>query len=308
MITVFSFHRVHPISDNLWDPISPELFEKIIKYISARFDIQTLEHVLSNISSFTSAKKTACIVFDDGYKDNIEYAIPVLQKYKIRASFYVVTDCIDKQILTWTHQLAYTFQNTKISKIDLKDCWFLPAPLQDINWETNSEKLVFAQQLKKELKSVSNEHRIKVLESLRTQCDDVSIYTTLMMNWDDARKLISLGHIVGSHTVTHAMLGNITNPDVIKHELQYSAKRIADETSVFPHTISYPVGSYNQDVINLAKETGYAFGLAVNQRKYNPLTDDIYAVPRIELYNEHWWKTKLRISGTLEYLKKYLKK
>jgi peptidoglycan/xylan/chitin deacetylase (PgdA/CDA1 family) len=63
--------------------------------------------------------KYATIMFDDGYKDNIDYAAPILEKYGCKASFYVVTDCIDKNIPTWTHVLDHTFQYTHINTIDL---------------------------------------------------------------------------------------------------------------------------------------------------------------------------------------------
>jgi len=308
MISIFSFHRVHPERDNIWDPVSPKLFEKIIKYIKSNFEVQNLENILSNINLYKHSKKIACIVFDDGYKDNFEFALPILHKFDINASFYIVTDCIDKQVLTWTHQLAYIFQNTKRTTIDLKICSFIPLELQNINLETDNHRIAYAQKMKKVLKSVSSEDCKQVIELIQNQCDDVEVETEIMMNWNNIRELSSLGHIIGSHTVSHSMLGNITNNELIKHELTYSAKRITDETSKFPLTISYPVGSYNENVIKLAKEAGYSFGLAVNQKQYNPFIDDIFAIPRIELYNESWLKTMLRINGSLEFIKKLLKK
>ena len=43
--------------------------------------------------------ESVCTIgFDDGYRDNIDHALPLLKKYGCPASFYVVTDCIDKQV------------------------------------------------------------------------------------------------------------------------------------------------------------------------------------------------------------------
>ena len=66
-----------------------------------------------------SDKKIATILFDDGYKDNIEYAVPILEKHNCPASFYIVTDCINKNIPTWTYLLDHTLQQTKISTISV---------------------------------------------------------------------------------------------------------------------------------------------------------------------------------------------
>ena len=56
----------------------------------------------------------------------------------------------------------------------------------------------------------------------------------------------------------------------------------------------------------LAEKAGYKIGLAVKQNVHNPQKDDLFEVSRIELYNESWWKTRLRITNTLENIKKTL--
>ena len=124
-----------------------------------------------------------------------------------------------------------------------------------------------------------------------------------MMNWKEVAELKQAGHYIGSHTVTHCMLGTMKNEVEVKSELQVSAQRIKEELGHLPLSISYPVGSYTQDTIRLSKEAGYKIGLAVKQDIYKPASDDIFEVPRIELYNESWFKTKLRINHTLENIK-----
>ncbi|MEI2824763.1 MAG: polysaccharide deacetylase family protein, partial [Chitinophagaceae bacterium] len=76
-------------------------------------------------AAFASEKKIATVLFDDGYKDNLEMAAPILSKYKCPASFYVVTDCIDRNIPTWTYILDDRFSKTRKEKIEL-DFDFVP--------------------------------------------------------------------------------------------------------------------------------------------------------------------------------------
>ena len=59
--------------------------------------------------------------------------------------------------------------------------------------------------------------------------------------------------------------------------------------------------------IKISKEIGYKMGLAVKQMVYDPAQVDLFEIPRIELYNESWWKTRLRIDNTLERIKKIIK-
>ena len=120
IIRNYLFHRVSPIKDELWAPMNPELFEKIIIHLKQKYHIVNLEETYLSDSIIEQSKPLATISFDDGYKDNIEYAAAILNKHKVTASFYVITDCIDKNIPTWTFILDYLFQNTnKLSFFEL---------------------------------------------------------------------------------------------------------------------------------------------------------------------------------------------
>jgi peptidoglycan/xylan/chitin deacetylase (PgdA/CDA1 family) len=129
----------------------------------------------------------------------------------------------------------------------------------------------------------------------------------IMMDWNDLKSLLSEGHYIGSHTITHCMLGTMSNEDDVKRELLQSGNTIKDKLGYFPVTISYPVGSFNEATKRIAKQTGYTYGLAVKQRNFFPEKEDVYEISRIELYNESWLKTRLRITNTLEKLKSIIR-
>jgi peptidoglycan/xylan/chitin deacetylase (PgdA/CDA1 family) len=300
MIRNFLFHRVNPERDRLWDPMDVTLFERCIKYISRKYEVALIEDIVFS-KEFHSDKEFATIMFDDGYRDNIQYAVPVLDKYNCRASFYVVTDCIDKNIPTWTHMLEYAFQFTNKSDIEL-DFDFLPPELKTTRLPGREERISYAGKLKKYLKTLPHADRNKVLDRVMNTWNDIEL-PNLMMSWDDLKKLKGAGHYIGSHSVTHSMLATMTDEAAIRNELAESGNIIRDKLGHFPLTISYPVGSFNETTKRLAKEAGYKIGLAVKQNAYKPEKEDIFEIPRIELYNEAWWKTRLRITNTLENIK-----
>ncbi|MDZ4663265.1 MAG: polysaccharide deacetylase family protein [Bacteroidota bacterium] len=300
MIKNFLFHRVNPKRDPLWDPMDVGLFEKCINYISKTYEVALIEDLVSS-NEINSENKFATIMFDDGYKDNIEYAAPILDKYKVKASFYVVTNCIDQNIVTWTHELEHLFQFANKTEIKM-DLDFLPDELKISQLKDNSERMAYVRKLKPFLKKISHVKRNKVLEIIAQTYNDVQL-PKLMMGWKDLSELKNAGHYIGSHSVTHAMLGTMTDENEIKNELQLSGIKIKEHLGYFPQTISYPVGSFNEATKHLAKETGYTIGLAVKQTVYDQHKTDIFEIPRIELYNEPWWKTRLRITNTLENVK-----
>lgn len=297
MISNFLFHRVNPARDYLWDPMDPVLFEKCIKHITKNFEVVLFEDYILD-TGIESGNKIASIMFDDGYEDNYLYAAPILNKCHCKASFYVVTNSIDKNWPVWTYMIDYLFQNTNRTTINL-DFPFLPETLRVDKINNRSERISYIRNLKPLLKKISKDQCEMVINEIVKAYSDVPVPGE-MMNWDQIRQLKADGHYIGSHTVTHPVLGMMEEHKAIKDELFLSGQRIKDELGYFPLSISYPVGSYTSITKKIAKEAGYKIGLAVNQKVYNPNRDDLFEVPRMELYNESWWKTKLRISNKIE--------
>tara|TARA_B100000963_G_C22580639_1_gene650678 strand:+ start:136 stop:999 length:864 start_codon:yes stop_codon:yes gene_type:complete len=280
--------------------MDPILFEKCIIHIKKNYEIRIFEELMTS-GDYLNKSDYATIMFDDGYKDNIDIALPILEKHNVKATFYIVTDCIEKNIPTWTHILEYCFQNFKSAYINL-DFDFLPEELRNVEFDEKTTPLVYARQLKPQLKKIAHFKRVIVLQEIQ-KITKIDKLPELMMNWDDIKKLISKGHYVGSHTVNHFMLGTVDDENIITKELKESREIIHSKLGFYPRTISYPVGSYNKATINLSQKLGYQFGLAVKQDIFNPNKHSKFEIPRIELYNESWFKTKLRISHILEKIK-----
>lgn len=304
MIRNFLFHRVDPQRDRLWDPMDVALFDKCISFISRHYQVALMEDLIDT-PDLKSSKNIATIMFDDGYKDNIDYAVPILDKYNCKASFYVVTDCIEKNIPTWTHILEYSFQYTQISNINLTFD-FLPSDLKITRLPAENDRLDYLRKLIPFIKTISHSDRNLVIDRVRETYTDIG-YPKIMMSWDDLRELKKSGHYIGSHTVSHCMLGTMQNEDDMRNELLVSGQMIEKNLGHFPKTISYPVGSYNDTTIRLSREVGYSAGLVVKQKQFDPAHESIFEIPRIELYNESWLKTKLRIMDLIEPIKSLIR-
>ena len=305
MIYNFLFHRVNPKRDALWDPMDVHLFDRCIKYISKNFDVRLAEDIYVNGSKNTSRKKVATIMFDDGYKDNFDFAAPILKKYGCKASFYIVTNCIELNIPTWTHVLEYYFSNTKQARFNF-NFDFIPEELNIQGLKSKEERIAYVKKLKPMLKNIPSHQREILLEDLQSTCKDIKL-PELMMSWEDLKTLRKEGHYIGSHTVSHSPLGTIKDLSRLTEEIKQSGEIIKSKLGYFPLSISYPVGSYNDDTKKISKACGYKFGLAVKQNIHDPNKEDIFEISRIELYNESWFKTKLRINHSLEKIKQLIR-
>jgi peptidoglycan/xylan/chitin deacetylase (PgdA/CDA1 family) len=288
----FLFHRVSDERDELWPPMTPALFERIIGMLVNNYRVVCLEEWLKEGAPDFAGKKVATVLFDDGYKDNIEYAAPILEKYNCPASFYVVTDCINKNIPTWTYLLDHALQQTKVTSICVHHN---QAPELFKNVSLSEKQLV--RKIKPWMKKLPDTERQLVLDSILAQCSDIVLPENKMMSWNDVAQLDHAGFQIGSHTHTHPMLAALRDESEIFSELSTSFQIIKDKTGKTPVTISYPIGSYDERAIRLSRQAGYKYGLAVEQKSFRCKHDDLMAIPRIELHQEPWWKVRLRING-----------
>lgn len=303
-LKIFLFHRVSPSKEKWAIPTSPKIFEKCVRHITRHHWVRTIEDVLLEKEKNNADKNIACITFDDGFKDNIEYAAPILKKYNCPASFYPVTDCIDHDLPTWTHIYHRAFQETSMKSIILHSD-HLPQFKGKISFSSATKKESFCKTLFQKMKLLPQVEIDKIMREVADGFNDVPLPSGFMMDWKDINELMQSGFAIGSHTKTHALLSNIDNDVELSNELTFSSERIRNETGKSPISVSYPVGFYNEKVKQAAKNAGYKIGLAVNQRFYR-LTDSNFEVPRVDIYADSGWlKTYLRLNGSIELIKKF---
>ncbi|MCB0163488.1 MAG: polysaccharide deacetylase family protein [Anaerolineae bacterium] len=76
------------------------------------------------------------------------------------------------------------------------------------------------------------------------------------LTWKHVRILAEAGMTIGSHTLTHAWLPELSSRE-IKDELSISRKMLEDNIGAPINMLSVPGGFYNDRVLEIAKETGY---------------------------------------------------
>ncbi|MBM3417021.1 MAG: polysaccharide deacetylase family protein [Bacteroidetes bacterium] len=248
----FLFHRVSDETDALWPPMHPALFEKIIRYLTGNFKVVLLEDYLKDPSSYKREKNLATVCFDHGYGDNIEKAAPLLLRYRCPASFYVVTDCIDRNVPTWTYITDLFFQHAGNKKLQLEND-FVPVSLQNIEWNNAEEAKEWGRKVKPWMKSLPNSQRLWVMQQIEQQNKGAGIPRKMMMSWSEVKELHEAGFYIGSHSHTHPMLASLAGEEELFNELSVSSEKIQQQLGEKPLTISYPIGSYDKRVITCSK-------------------------------------------------------
>ncbi len=91
---ILFYHRVADEHPNDWT-ISTRAFARQIRWLQRRFDIVPLAEGQRRIASGQNSRPTVCLTFDDGYTENLHFALPFLAKYDIPYTYFVSTEFID---------------------------------------------------------------------------------------------------------------------------------------------------------------------------------------------------------------------
>jgi peptidoglycan/xylan/chitin deacetylase (PgdA/CDA1 family) len=106
-----------------------------------------------------------------------------------------------------------------------------------------------------------------------------------MMDWDDVGALVRAGMEIGSHTVTHPILGNVADAGHLRQELADSKRELEARTGRPVAALSYPVGrgsSVTEAVVGQVVEAGYRYA-CVYEHGLNPRRGfDPYRLRRIK--------------------------
>lgn len=89
-LRVLMYHKVNPLADN---PVTvpPSLFdEQLAQLGELGYTVVSLDDVISHYDGGTQLPERAVLItFDDGYRDNLEHALPALERYGYPAVLFV---------------------------------------------------------------------------------------------------------------------------------------------------------------------------------------------------------------------------
>jgi peptidoglycan/xylan/chitin deacetylase (PgdA/CDA1 family) len=273
------YHGVVSENSSYFSPrhIDKEQFEKHLKYFSKEFDIISLNEAFEyNINNRIPKRKTITISFDDGYKNNLDIALPLLEKYNVKTTFFISSILTQEmEIRTiWADIIAclkYFYQD---EIIEIENCRF-------INFIDQSTKI----SLQDFFKTRDVKTRDSLLDQFIKKYDLVAKFKQLpdeiwqLMNTEQL-KTLSQSKIVdiGSHGHLHYNLGDIDLKDAV-NDIATSKELLEQTLSSEIDMIAYPDNSYTLEVKNKASELGLNKQLAVS---YNFQEDfnDIRILPR----------------------------
>lgn len=267
-LSILTYHRFpkHDGSEAFDDGVidtTAEQFEEQLICLKQHFNIVGIEELCAFAAGASLPRNSVAITFDDGYLDNYQQALPLLQRHGCRATFFVATSFISERRVYWWDRAAYAVKHSTRSVLELRYPTYLRLELEPDRGNAIFRLLRFVKQasysldLQRFLDELSRATGVVWTREL-----ELEFAERLLMTWDHLRALRAAGMDVQSHTRTHRILQTLS-PAELSAELLGSKQDLERELGEPARAIAYPVGrplSPSSPIRGALMQAGYEIG------------------------------------------------
>jgi peptidoglycan/xylan/chitin deacetylase (PgdA/CDA1 family) len=269
-----------------------------LKYVRRHFNVLPLEEALGRLRDGTLPKRAATVTFDDGTRNLLTHAAPVLRELEVPAAVFLATGPMGSGEALWPDKLWHAFAYTTQPEVDLVAVGLGIRSLRSLAERVETRDAAIAL-----CKTLPDSERIAAVESLvATLGAQVSAYggPFQMLSWEEARDLASDGLVnLYPHTVTHPILSRCSD-EKVEYEIAESCRTLERETGCAPAIFAYPNGGASDFDVRAKvalRDNGIQWALST----INGFADrdsDRFALPRMGFgSNQSFAVFRLKISG-----------
>lgn len=288
---ILTLHHVRPRRESSFQPnrmleVEAGFLERVIVHLRKRgLDLVSLDEVRRRLLEGDFARQFVALTFDDGYRDNLEYAWPVLKRHEVPWTLYVSTSFPDRLGELWWVALEQVIAKSDRLVLEIEgntrffscgDAASKRAVFNDVYWWLRS--IDSEQDFRRAVHDICARYGVDLLAPCRDLCMDWSEIATLA---EDPLCTI------GAHTVTHCFLTK-TPEKTAREEMARSAEVIEAALGRRPAHFSYPYGDAGRREVLLAAELGFETAVTTSGGVLQPRHREVLtALPRISL-NGHF--------------------
>lgn len=220
------------------------LEQLIVWFQKHGFRFISTEEMLYQVKHHIIDSKQVWLSFDDGYENNYLELLPILELYKIPATFFVATKAI-KDGYFW-YQRAFQNRNTSLYN-HVQDLWEMP-----------------------------NSRRIELVELLPAYVGNRSAISLEGLLVFAQSSLLT----IANHTHDHVICDRCTDEELIE-QINLCADFLQGICENYHHFFSYPNGNYDARVVRLIKGLGFEMACTTEMGFIEENTD-LFNIPRNE--------------------------
>ncbi|MDP3672104.1 MAG: polysaccharide deacetylase family protein [Telluria sp.] len=234
-LSILIYHRVLAQPDPLFpEQIDARRFEQHLRLLRRWFNPLPLTEAVRRLPEGSLPRRAVCITFDDGYADNAEVALPILQRHKMPATFFVASGFLDGGCM-WNDAVIEVVRKAQGERLNLSRSGFAS---YDIGCPQRRRAVI--DMLLAALKYLPPQERLARVKSMARS------FTPTMLSSDQLLALHRAGMDIGAHTVNHPILTAISNAEA-RAEIAQGRARLEDIVQAPVRLFAYPNGKPGQD-------------------------------------------------------------
>ena len=280
---VICYHRILPDDEfeadkspnnNLIMPTSK--FAEQMEFLSENHEVVSMDGLVGYLESEPdrdSNKFVVAVTFDDGYKDNLTHALPILEQYNIPATIYITTRFPEGDTWMWWNEIwDYLDNNAALEVNDVPE---------GLTISTLRQKIKCFNKLFDWILNLSYEKQKKYVETI-TKSVARKQYSNLCLNWEEIKILDQHPLVtIGAHTNSHPNLKKLTEQEAFA-EMSYSKNLLEEKLKHSVEHFAYPFGTLNEaDVREFELASRCGFRTAVTTRPESLKSPALNAIPRL---------------------------
>lgn len=254
-LTILNLHRVSPLDGRAYKPLAPEQFESLLGFVLKNFQVTTFGELARGERS---QKPLLILSFDDGYKDFVEFAAPLMKKFGVRANLNIIPECVDSGLPPF--EVCLQDYIGKASDQELRQLRIpgLNRSLDDLNRPLAAEAVSrFIRNLPAHQRS---EIKSEVMKSLGHLAREMF---SPMMNLSDVRAA-QTEHEIGAHSFGHADMSLESN-DFFENDLKRCREWFEKNLGQAPEIYAFPYGACRDNQIEMARQNGFRHVLLLGE-------------------------------------------
>lgn len=276
------YHRVATPPSDVWKiAVSPQNFEAQLQVLQRTGRVVPLNTLVQSVKAGKVLNGAIALTFDDGYADNVEVALPLLERYHLPATFFLTSieqgpfwwDSLELLLLT-TPQLPAKLLLPNGGHIDLDKESILTHEMQQrhqmwkpFEMEPPTRRAQLYLDLWQQMRPLIPAEQQNFLHQLH-QLN--AIVPAAPNNVSSAQQLQSLNKHplieIGAHTAQHPALG--------MHAAGFQQDQISKNKTALErrfdqkiNSLAYPYGHYNSDSLQVAASLQFDAAFTTNPER-----------------------------------------
>jgi len=292
---ILMYHRVAIARHDPWGlAVDPDRFEEQIAYVKQNRTPMSMDELVDRLRSKKLPANAVAVTFDDGYRDNLVNAKPVLARHGVPATLFLATGFINQNTPFWWDELA-TMILASTQAIREQQVWagetvtldWGEAEHSDLagGWRAWDEPRTARQNaylaIWRKLQRATAEDRDVVMNTLRCHLGTSQDPLGRPMSSDEICDLLSDGLVeLGAHTVTHPALSFLSRLES-RQEIEASGHRCRELATKCVNGFAYPYGDMSSEVRSDVATLGFSWACSTEGGFVDGKQADIFALPRV---------------------------